>query len=647
MKAQPDIQKRFGEAIGRDRQSELSRRSAAELSERIVDLETQLASTKAVLDEVLQSRGWRLLNRYRQLKRRLGTTRLAALVANLLENRRSNDQQAVYLRWIKFNNEGDAIKQAAAEFWQAAVAAPRVSLLIAADYATTADLQRTVSRLCSQTFINWEALILVRSGLDNSERAHFTDARINRLDIGSNADIGSMVERGLASATGDFVAFINPGDELEPNALHEIGRALLQNPGLDVVYTDEDQLGEAGRRCQPFFKPDWSPEYFLSTGYIGNLTVFRRELLQGTAIRPSKVPDLINVNWMLRCFDKAHGIGHIPKVLYHKRYRNDDSLLPVGGSQDLANTVCDGLARFQPGFEVATTEHQRVCRVRPKIQGRPLVSIIIPTKDNVRMLRRAIRSIEQKTAYRHFEILIVDNNSSGRRTRKYLSSLSHRVLQFDEPFNYSRINNFAAPHASGTYLLFLNDDVKVINSDWLTAMLEYCQLPEIGAVGAKLYYPSGLIQHGGIILGIGGVADNSQRRLPRSSPGYHSSLVAVRNYSAVTAACMMVRREVFDQVRGFNEDLAVAFNDVDFCLRLRKAGLRVVWTPYAELCHYESASRGYEIDFEEIAFMRRHWPVELARDPYYNPNLSLTSADFRLAAAPNLISEEYRRGTVA
>jgi GT2 family glycosyltransferase len=246
----------------------------------------------------------------------------------------------------------------------------------------------------------------------------------------------------------------------------------------------------------------------------------------------------------------------------------------------------------------------------------------------VQILRRCVDSIERKTAYKNYEILIIDNNSTDPETQRFFAETRHRVIEVHEPFNFSRINNIAAQSAKGEFLLFLNNDTEIISEEWVTAMLELCQLKEIGIVGAKLYYPNGNLQHGGVVLGIGGIAGHSHKYFERGNRGYFDSLICVRNYSAVTAACLMVKKDIFDEVRGFDEKLRVAFNDVDFCLRVRDRGFRIVWTPYAELFHYESATRGYKMDIEETAFMKQRWGNVLSSDPYYNPNLTLKTEDF-------------------
>ncbi|MFQ6109610.1 MAG: glycosyltransferase family 2 protein, partial [Candidatus Aminicenantales bacterium] len=274
-------------------------------------------------------------------------------------------------------------------------------------------------------------------------------------------------------------------------------------------------------------------------------------------------------------------------------------------------------------------------RVQRKIKGSPLVSIIIPMKDMVSFLQRNIRSIEEKTEHNNYEILIIDNNSQERQTHEYFETIRRkkniRIITYKEPFNFSKINNFAVERADGDVILFLNNDVEVITRGWLKAMLEHATREEVGAVGAKLIFPNNTIQHAGTVLGLGGVAGHSHKHFPAESNGYFGALNTIRNYSAVTAACMMTRKKVFEEVGGFDEiHLSVAFNDVDLCLKMREKGYLVVYTPYAALYHYESTSRGYELNPDEILYMKNRWGHLLFSDPYYNPNLTFDSEDFRI-----------------
>jgi GT2 family glycosyltransferase len=280
--------------------------------------------------------------------------------------------------------------------------------------------------------------------------------------------------------------------------------------------------------------------------------------------------------------------------------------------------------------QVLSTDRLNTYRVKFELTDTPLVSILIPCRDGMELLRQCLTSIHEKTTYPFYEIIIIDNDSSTQEMKDFLASVRYQVVPFHGPFNFSRINNFAARHATGDYLIFLNSDTRVISGEWVSALLEFAQQKDIGIAGAKLYYPDGRIQHAGVILGLHGVSGHSHRNLAGSSRGYFNALHVTRNCSAVTAACMMVRREVYDLVGGFDEQIAVSYNDVDLCLRVREAGFRIVWTPYAELYHHEMVVRGHTIDPKEVDCMKARWGQALLHDPYYNENLALHGEDFSL-----------------
>jgi GT2 family glycosyltransferase len=337
---------------------------------------------------------------------------------------------------------------------------------------------------------------------------------------------------------------------------------------------------------------------------------------------------------LLRVVEKTQNIFHIPEILYHwRKARGSTAKAAVAKSYSTdagQRALQEHMQRRGAAADVLNGEYPNRYRVRAAIQGRPLVSVIIPTRDGVEVLERCIRSVEGKTTYPNYEIVIIDNGSSKTETKAYFASLRHRVVRLDEPFNFSRLNNFGVQQARGEYCLFLNNDTEVISPEWMTAMLELCQIPGVGIVGAKLYYPDRRIQHAGVVLGIKGVAGHSHKYFRRQSRGYFDSLICIRNYSAVTGACMMVRRDVFEGVVGFDEELKVAFNDVDFCMRVREKGFRIAWTPHAELYHHESATRGFAMDAKEIEFMKRRWKDSLVNDPYYNRNLTLERENFSI-----------------
>ncbi|MHC5021771.1 MAG: glycosyltransferase family 2 protein, partial [Planctomycetota bacterium] len=389
-----------------------------------------------------------------------------------------------------------------------------------------------------------------------------------------------------------------------------------------------------GSRSTPFFKPDWSPEYFLASMYTCHLTMYRRTLLASVGGFREGFDGSQDYDLMLRASEHARRIVHVPHVCYHWR-KVPGSTAASEHAKSTADPTRRALhehleRRGIPGT-VEATEMPGVHRVRPSIQGTPRVSIVIPTRDRLSLLRRCVESIERLTTWGTWDVCIVDNGSAEPDTLEYLAATPHQVVRRDEPFNFSRLVNAGVAATAGEFVLLLNNDIEVITPGWLEAMLEMMQFPEVGVVGAKLYYPDERIQHAGVITGVGGVAGHAHRFAPRESYGYFGSLLCTRNFSAVTAACMLVRRSVYESVGGFDARLAVAFNDIDFCLRVRDAGHRVVWTPHAELYHYESASRGHAMDPAEIQLMQSLWGDRLRRDPYYHPALTLEREDYTLS----------------
>ena len=402
------------------------------------------------------------------------------------------------------------------------------------------------------------------------------------------------------------------------------------------IYTDEDKLEPTGQRVEPFFKPDWSPDLLLSMNYITHLSVFRRSLLEEIGgFRPG-LDGSQDYDLLLRFSERARRIAHISQILYHWR--------KIPGSA-AASAVAKPLAYEAGRRAIEDAVNRRgyeahVANVRPglysvryKLRDTPLVSIIIPTRDRWPLLRECLRSIEEKTRYSSYEIIVLDNDSTEPETLKGLDAIADTCQVYSYPgiFNFSALSNFGAAKASGEYFVFLNNDTQVIEGDWLTAMLEHAQRPEVGAVGAKLTYPDGRIQHAGVVLGVGGVADHAFKGLPRDEFTYFAFANVVRNCSAVTAACMMMPRPVFEEIRGFDERLPVALNDVDLCLRLRQRGYLIVYTPFALLYHHESGTRGRLCPPEDEKLVWAAWGDVIRKgDPYYNPNLTLSLTDWSL-----------------
>ena len=522
-------------------------------------------------------------------------------------------------------------------------------------------LEEAMDSVLSQIYPRWELCICDDSSTEEHVREVLScyerlDDRIKFKRLEKNAGISASSNAALSLAEGEFVVLLDHDDELAPDALFEVVRHLQDHPDTDLIYTDEDKKDEAGNRRGPHFKPDWSPDLLLSHNYIGHLCVFRRMLLEEVGGFREGFEGSQDYDLLLRFTERTQRIHHIPKILYHwkvvegsvttgsesKPYTQERSRKAISEALErrgLKGSVEDGFA-------------PNLFRVELQVENTPKVSIVIPTRDNLALLKSCVESIERLTTYPNYEILIVDNDSTDPKTVQYLASTPHRVLEFREPFNHSRINNAGVSRSEGEYVLLLNDDTEVISAGWLEAMLEHAQRPEVGAVGAKLVYPDGRIQHAGVLTGVGGawgpgVATHSHQFYPSTAPGYLRSIAVITNYSAVTAACMLLRKSVFEEIGGFDEEnLRVSFNDVDLCLRIRAQGYRIVYTPYTELLHHESVSRGYKGDPAEILYMRTRWGEVLDKDPYLNPNFSKGSGDFNLRAdmlRPRVLLPETER----
>lgn len=513
-------------------------------------------------------------------------------------------------------------------------------------------LRAMIDSVLSQTYANWELCLTDGSDPDHSEVGEFCraraakDSRIRYLKLDRNGGISENSNAALAMAAGDYIALLDHDDLLHPAALFEMAKA-VEETGADFLYSDETSFHAEPRDAYlPHFKPDFAPDTLRGNNYICHLTVFRKSLLEKAgggfrdAFDGSQDHDLV-----LRLTEQAETVVHIPKLLYYWRAHAGSVAEAVSAKPYVLDAgrraVRAQLDRLQLPGEVLDSSVPAVYRLRYRIQGEPLVSILIPTMDHREDLARCLSSIREKTTWKNYEIILIENNSTNPETFAYYKSLSSwdrvRVVTWNHPFNYSAINNFGFREAHGEYILLLNNDMEVRSPDWIQEMLMYAQRPDVGAVGAKLYYPDGTIQHAGIGIGIMHLAGHYHRGFPGDHPGYMGRLVYAQNMSAVTAACMMVPRRVYEEMSGLDEGYSVVFNDVDFCLRIRQAGYLIVWTPWAELTHYESKSRGSDEDTPaKLAFFKAEtkkfqtqWNRVLTEgDPYYNPNLNRMKEDF-------------------
>lgn len=564
-----------------------------------------------------------------------------------------------YAMWLELYEDGSPESlQLAARAVDDLATRPVFSVVVPVYNTAERWLRRCIDSVLAQAYPYWELCIAD----DASSKPHVrrvleeyagADARVKVVFRTENGHISHASNSALELATGDFVALLDHDDELSPQALLECAKALDANPRWRMLFTDEDKIGEDGVRSDPYFKSDWNPDLFLAQNCVCHLGVYARDMVDKVGgFRPG-YEGAQDWDLTLRIVEhlEPDQIGHVPKVLYHWRMIEGSTALAPGEKgyahragmraiqSHLDRTGAGGIVEEIKGF----SGYYRIRYPLPKPE--PLVSVLIPTRDGVDLLRRCVDSILYKTDYDNIEIIILDNGSRLPETRTYFESLRGnpkvRVAAYDHPFNFSAINNFGATLARGSVLALLNNDIEAIGADWLREMVSHALREDIGVVGAMLYYPDDSIQHAGVILGIGGIAGHAYVGHWRGYAGDKHRAALAQNMSAVTAACIVVRASVFAQVGGLDEQLVVAFNDIDFCLRVREAGYRNLWTPFAELYHYESATRGYENTPEKIArfkgeerFMKARWGAALEQDPYYNPNFSLDMAPFSLAFPP-------------
>lgn len=635
-----------------------------EKNQQISSLQTSLGEYKHELETVLSSRSWKLVRFYGQLKntfyvrpkylfttawqvlRKMGPKEFIRRVKRkVFRVRQVNETTPTdYQKFLATTELTKAdirtIKSSLAEFEYR----PLISLLVPVYNVDEVWLRKMINSVLNQYYEKWElcladdastaphikAVLKEYSALDPRIKVHFRP---------QNGGIVKASNTALKMAKGAYVGLLDNDDELTPDALYEIVKA-LQNSRYDLLYSDEDKLELDGTRTEPFFKPDFDQDLLFSNNYICHFSVYRRKIVEEVGGFRDGTDGAQDYDLVLRFTDRKRQIYHLPKVLYHWRKIPGSTAATVEAKpyvfENAKKALRDAIRRRGIKGEVVDGIWKGSYRVIRTIKDQPLVSIIIPFRDLVGVLRVCLDSIFAKTTYQNYEILLVNNASELLETREYMREIENcprvRLLHYNAPFNFSAINNFASLQAKGQYLLLLNNDTEVIEPDWIQAMLEQAQRPEVGCVGAKLLYPNNLIQHAGVVIGVGGAANHCYAKLPADQNGYFGQLNVVREYSAVTAACVMIRKSVYEEMDGLDEEnLAVSFNDVDFCLRLREKGLLVIYTPYASLYHHESLSRGYNVSFnEEYYLRRRHQGIFQTGDPYYNPNLSRERLDFTL-----------------
>lgn len=531
--------------------------------------------------------------------------------------------------------------------------APLLSVVVPVYKTPEAYLEQLIASVQAQTYGNWELCLSDGSGKNSPvgdilKEAAAADSRIHVLLHDQSLKIAENTNEAIKIASGDYIVFADHDDVLTPDAFYECVKAINQNPEIDMLYSDEDKMSMDGHKFfQPHMKPDFNPDLLCTVNYICHLFVVRKSLADKVGYLRAEYDGAQDYDFILRCAETASVIHHIPRILYHWRSHeastseNPESKLYAFEAGKRA--VQAHYDRLGIPAVVEKGEYLGLYRTKYHWPEQPLISILIPNKDHIDDLDRCIQSIEQRSTYRNYEYIIIENNSEDQKTFQYYQELEEKyrhahVVYWKEGFNYSAINNFGATFAKGEYLLLLNNDTEIINEGCLEELLGYCMRDDVGAVGARLYYEDNTIQHAGVVIGFGGIAGHCFVQQPRESTGYFHRIICAQDYSAVTAACMMVKKKAFDEVGGLTTELAVAFNDIDFCLKLRRAGYLIVYNPYAELYHYESKSRGLEDTPEkkarfnrEVSILDSRWPDIMKKgDPYYNPNLTLESQDFSL-----------------
>lgn len=546
-----------------------------------------------------------------------------------------------YVHWLEKNslNEQDFIRMKGKvdQFHYR----PLVSIATPVFNVAEVWLRRCIESVLNQIYPYWELCLVddgsTKSHVDSVFKEYAAkDNRIKIVFLETNLGIAKATNKTLEMATGEFVAFLDHDDELGPQALFKVVERLNESPDLDLIYSDEDKIETDGTHVDPFFKPDWSPDLLLSTNYICHLSVFRKRLLDEIGGIRSGFEGSQDFDLLLRFTEKTNLIAHIPTILYHWR-----KIRTSAASSQLAKPLAykagrraleEALDRRGLRGRVEILSPGRY-RVRCLIEGEPLVSIIIPTRNSIELLKKCIWSIEKKTTYSNYEILVVHDGSFEQEELRELQRIAavRNVLLYQQAYSWAGMCNFAVRESRGPYLLFLNHEVRVIEPGWLEAMVAHAQRESVGVVGAKLVTSKNVIQHGGMIIGIRGLYGHAFRGLPGYLGGYFQLSNLIRNCSAVTGSCMMMRREIHDILGCFDDKFTSTHSDIDFCLRVRQRGYRVVYTPDAVLCHDESTPQEVSNLMTDDIRMRQKWGTEIQKgDPYYNSNFSLMHEDFRL-----------------
>jgi GT2 family glycosyltransferase len=624
---------------------------------RIRELEDELDNHKQFkeeIEEIKRSKAWRLIEGYRKIDHRmLGWMPLAreklAGSMHQQDNGAVEDVPSNIHKYVYTFTEEDRTRVSSELLLLEKK--PLISLVMPVYNVDPSWLETAIESVKTQLYENWELCIVDDASSSEETVAYLKNIRHPRIRIhylDNNRNISGATNEAIRFATGEYLAFMDNDDELTPDALFQVVKA-INDSDAELIYSDEDFIDLDGEYIDPHFKPDFSPDLLLSHNYITHFVVVRKKLVEDVGLLDSRYDGAQDYELLLRLTEKTDQIYHIQKVLYHWRKSETSTSFTVdakpGALMSARMALQDTLDRRGIEAEVLDEKLPFFFRVKRKIKDTPLVSIVIPFRDKPDLLATCVNSILDHSTWENYEIIAISNNSRSSETFSLIHQLEQksprfRCIEFNEEFNFSRVVNFGVTQSNGEYLIILNNDVEVISWDWIESLLEHAQRKEVGAVGAKLLYPNNTIQHAGIIIGLGGYAGHAHKQLPINYPGYFNLLHKIHNVSAVTGACFMISREKYDSINGFDEvNFKIAYNDVDFCLRLREKGLLNVFTPYAELYHYESISRGYEdteekqqrFSGEKARLRERHADIFEQGDPYYNPNLTHDDENYSLA----------------
>lgn len=618
--------------------------------------------------EFKQTKIWKGLSMYRKIKKytknffiniyRDGPVitfkRIFERIDNIIKYRKQRKiDQNRYKYWVEKNHLSEYRKYEIKKEIENLKYKPLISIVMPVYNVDVKWIKEAIKSIKGQIYTNWE-LCIADDASTNTELVKYLkdiskDSRIKIVFREKNGHISEASNSALKLATGEFIALMDNDDIIHPHALTEVVKVLNKKKDTDLIYSDEDKLDMKGERVEPFFKPDWSPDLFLSSNYLCHLTVIRKKLIDEIGGFRKGYEGSQDYDLFLRVTEKTKNIEHIPDILYSWRKIPGSTAAVYDSKSYASKTSLKSLEDAIKRRNLDATVHEGLFpgsfRVRYNIKGNPLVSILIPTKDKYEYIERCISSLLEKTTYNNYEILIIDTGSTEKETLNYYKTLENnpkiKFLHWDKKFNYSAVNNYGVKHSKGEYILLLNNDTEVITPDWIEGMLEHAQREEIGAVGVKLYYPNDLIQHAGVVLGIGGgegkgVAGHAFKGFTKPIRGFPVQKDVTKNYSAVTAACLMIERKKYLGVNGLDEEFRIAFNDVDFCLKLLKKRYHNIYTPYVELYHHESISvgtpeantRDIKEFGEEIDMMYERWEELILNDPFYNRNLTLKEENF-------------------